>query len=42
MKKFIVFVTVFALALGLVACAAQKAEWQSHLDLGQKYLLDGN
>lgn len=42
MKKIIVFVTVFALALGLVACAAQKAEWQSHLDLGQKYLLDGN
>ena len=26
----------------LVSCAAQKAEWQSHLDLGQKYLLDGN
>ncbi len=42
MKKFIVFLTVFALALGLVSCAAQKAEWQSHLDLGQKYLLDGN
>ncbi len=43
MKKFISIILTISIAFSLVSCAkAQKPDWQTSLDLGQKYLLDGN
>ncbi len=43
MKKFISIILTISIAFTLVSCAkAQKPDWQTSLDLGQKYLLDGN
>lgn len=43
MKKFISIILTISLSFALVSCAkAQTPDWQTSLDLGQKYLLDGN
>ncbi len=43
MKKFVSILIVFGMIFALVSCAnVQKPDWQEHLDLCQKYLLDGN
>ncbi len=43
MKKFMSIILTILLAFALVSCAkAQTPDWQTSLDLGQKYLLDGN
>ncbi len=43
MKKFVSILIAFVMIFTLVSCAnVQKPDWQEHLDLGQKYLLDGN
>ena len=43
MKKIISILASFAMIIVLVSCAnVQKSDWQDLLDLGQKYLLDGD
>lgn len=43
MKKFISILIAFVVIFTLSSCAnVQKSDWQEHLDLGQKYLLDGD
>ncbi len=43
MKRIILILLIMATAFSLASCAkAQTPDWQTSLDLGQKYLLDGN
>ena len=43
MKKFVSVLLTFVMIITLASCAnVQKSDWQEHLDLGQKYLLDGD
>ena len=43
MKKFITIFLTISLIFSLTSCTnVQKSDWQEHLDLGQKYLLDGD
>ncbi len=43
MKKLISILLTISIVFSLASCAkAQKPDWQTSLDLGQKYLLDGN
>ncbi len=43
MKKLISIILIISIAFTLASCAnVEKPDWQTSLDLGQKYLLDGN
>lgn len=43
MKKVLSIILILAIAINIASCANVKnSEWREHLDLGQKYLLDGD
>ena len=43
MKKFVSILLAFVMIITITSCAnTAQPDWQDHLDLGQKYLLDGD